>query len=404
MANNTIDLSLSEVIERPFGQTVNLIGEALVAAPLRVIYHKDFDTFADITNDATFTSEVDVIRGLKASILTDTTIDVGNLRNAHIVKLPPASIEGNATVTNASVAKIGRAKGSFSGSGTVQSRTFQKYRIIKASLETDSDFESFGVVRDIRREMLDYLPNYYDSSVEVDNIMTSEASELKRLSYFIYNVLDQFFLDTATWGLKRWEAICGLKEDPTLNFEQRRNRVKQRLVGYGTLTKNYLKEQFEYYYQVDIEEVPREYQVIITLTQMRAVPESLKFYNEFLDMIKNIIPAHLIPVVKFTYVPWTEFKTADIRWGDISKLYTWRQLKTQYYEPPIYKYEETLTWSDAEGDGMVFDDISLTWDNFRLMDPTNTYPDVEEFLWSDLDETTWTELDSQITNKWEVAI
>src|SRR5690606_17659508 len=58
----------------------------------------------------------------------------------------------------------------------------------------------------------------------------------------IYDVLDQFFVDTATWGLDYWEKIVGIETDKNMPLETRRKLIKERLQGFGTLTEERFRE------------------------------------------------------------------------------------------------------------------------------------------------------------------
>ncbi|MCR8983155.1 YmfQ family protein, partial [Brevibacillus laterosporus] len=64
--------------------------------------------------------------------------------------------------------------------------------------------------RDRKRSMIDSLPPYYIESTVVGNLLEQEAAELDRFSHAVDDATDQLVINTATWGLDRWEAIFDL--------------------------------------------------------------------------------------------------------------------------------------------------------------------------------------------------
>lgn len=400
----TIELALSEPVIVPLNQQIELIATAELSATTKRI-----DIIqAEISSETSF-----VFSGKLTSV---KNLNKTSLINESIFKVSKPS-------------KISIARSNvIIGSGLLTRKNIQRVRSIQTIIQGSSKFETTLADRPINQIMMDYLPKYYNSSKMVGSIIDTEAIELIKLSEATKDVLDQFFIDTATWGLSRWEKICNIETNNNLSYEERRDQIKQRVIGYETLTKAYLKKQFELFYKVKIDEDPRNYQVIITITQMRAVPESLKFFNELLKLILHLIPAHLRPVIKFLWAPWDELKSADIRWGDLSGISSWNAVKTQYYKEPSHKMEESISWGEAESIGLKLDDFgtqwtkvnnewkkfinenisfnsfSKSWDDLHSYDPVDSYKDMRDFSWEEMDKQTWNTFDSKITNKWEVKI
>jgi uncharacterized protein YmfQ (DUF2313 family) len=51
------------------------------------------------------------------------------------------------------------------------------------------------------------------------------------------DLLLQFFIATATWGLVYWENTAGIPTDLALSFEDRRSLITAKLRGTGTVNK-----------------------------------------------------------------------------------------------------------------------------------------------------------------------
>jgi hypothetical protein len=154
---------------------------------------------------------------------------------------------------------------------------------------------------EIRQAMEDYLPRYYVEFNIAVNILDQEAAEITQLNYDINDVLAQFFIDTATWGLARWESIFGLSTDVTKPIEERRSVIKSRMRGTGTVTIAMIKSVVEAYDQgaVEVTEQPGLYQVTIKFVEtIGALPN----INDLKRAIREILPAHLEAKYEYRYL------------------------------------------------------------------------------------------------------
>jgi hypothetical protein len=156
-------------------------------------------------------------------------------------------------------------------------------------------------VRDINRAMYDYLPSYYEDIREARAIIDAESAQFEQLYADIADVLAQFFVDTATWGLANWERICGIPTDESKPIDQRRSVIKSKLRGIGTVTVDLIKNVAEAYYngQVEVTEQPSLYTVKIKFVSKLGVPPNLA---DIQNALREIIPAHLAIDFEFSYL------------------------------------------------------------------------------------------------------
>ncbi len=85
-------------------------------------------------------------------------------------------------------------------------------------------------------EMLSYLPPYYAESRVMNAILQAIGTESDSLNLALNEALDQFYVNTATWGLDIWETELALVADPNLSTAQRRQRIIDLLSGAATPT------------------------------------------------------------------------------------------------------------------------------------------------------------------------
>lgn len=155
--------------------------------------------------------------------------------------------------------------------------------------------------RDINQSMYDYLPKYYEDVREVRAIVDGESAAIDQLHADISDVLAQFFVDTATWGLANWERLVGVAVDESKPLNQRRSVVKSKLRGIGTVTVALIKNVAEAWYngQVEVTESPATYTISVKFTSSVGVPSNLADVE---TALREIIPAHLALNFEFLYL------------------------------------------------------------------------------------------------------
>jgi uncharacterized protein YmfQ (DUF2313 family) len=158
---------------------------------------------------------------------------------------------------------------------------------------------------EIRAAMGDYIPPYYRSSVIAGNILDREGTELASLNADIADVLAQYFVDTATWGLANWERVCGIPTDEAKPVSQRRSVIKSKLRGVGTVTVALIKNVAEAYVngEVDVTENNATYTINVRYISTIGRPDNLA---DIENALREIIPAHLAITYQFRYLAINE--------------------------------------------------------------------------------------------------
>lgn len=172
-------------------------------------------------------------------------------------------------------------------------------------------------------DLFQYLPNYYRGIREFEEIMNAEGEELGKLWSEIDNLPNQFSATTATWGLSLWESELGLAVDPTKPTEWRRERIKAKLRGVGTTTKQMIIDAAAAFSggEVDVIEYPSEYRFEVKFIGVKGIPPNM---SGFIEMLEQIKPAHLAYSFKYTYTVWETVKS--LTWAQVSTK-TWNELK-----------------------------------------------------------------------------
>ncbi|WP_298035327.1 putative phage tail protein [uncultured Dysosmobacter sp.] len=80
------------------------------------------------------------------------------------------------------------------------------------------------------------VPAYHYACEQSKAIIETLADASLEAKAALEDVIDQFFVDTATWGLRLWEQQVGIQTDASLSQAARRAAIKQKLVASGNTT------------------------------------------------------------------------------------------------------------------------------------------------------------------------
>ncbi|GEA17485.1 putative phage tail protein [Moorella sp. E306M] len=73
--------------------------------------------------------------------------------------------------------------------------------------------------------MIEYLPLYYRTSKVMEAILSAQGQEIDKLFEALDQTLEQFFVVSATWGLRYWGELLGLPVNETLPVDERRRQI-----------------------------------------------------------------------------------------------------------------------------------------------------------------------------------
>ena len=198
----------------------------------------------------------------------------------------------------------------------------------------------------MKERMIGYLPGYYADIYEAQALVGAEAKAIGQLDADIADVLAQFSVATATWGLAYWEALVGilpqhletswksvvergityreleryswqrLAQSFTVSVEERRAEVKSKLQGYGTITKSEIKNICALYAggTVDVIENYPEYEIVVRFTDVMGVPTNIASLQA---VLRELLPAHLAITFEYKYVLYAQTKATFATYGDM---------------------------------------------------------------------------------------
>ncbi|MDB3582125.1 hypothetical protein C4238_03625 [Clostridioides difficile] len=199
-------------------------------------------------------------------------------------------------------------------------------------------------------KLIDKLPSFYNNDI-TRKIQDAYDIELETLRETYDDTFDQFFVDTATWGLDYWENILSIKNRFDLSIEDRRSNIKAKMRGKGTTTIEVIKAISEAYTKtnVNVEVFSNLFSFTLSFITNNCS------YNTILELdkkIEEIKPAHLEH--KFEMILFNQnnmFAGSTMNTGETVT---------------IYPYSPT--------DITSFGELTITTGNDRSMEKVTLYP------------------------------
>lgn len=174
--------------------------------------------------------------------------------------------------------------------------------------------------------LMKYLPNYYKNSNIIINIFDSISKNMGIMNYDLQDLKNQFFTNSATWGLNYWEKDYGITTDLSLSYETRRENIKSKIRGRGTSTIKMIENTALAFTNAEIQVIENysDYSFIIKFVGVKGIPKNMA---GFIDIIEAIKPAHLAYTIEYSYTIWDFVKSSNLSWENI-KSKTWDEIKT----------------------------------------------------------------------------
>lgn len=140
-------------------------------------------------------------------------------------------------------------------------------------------------------DILRYLPEFLakDKAFKATNDADSREHETIRID--LQKLLDQFFIESATYGLEEWEDLVGIKTDETKSLESRRDAVIAKLQNPESVTETFLTNLINRYIadkEGYIISYPSEYRIEVLYHGGQVLD-----YESLRKSINTYIPAHI---------------------------------------------------------------------------------------------------------------
>ncbi|MNC18732.1 hypothetical protein D3C75_666460 [compost metagenome] len=150
-----------------------------------------------------------------------------------------------------------------------------------------------------------YLPEFYHDIRDMQELLDSEGEEIELLAGNVESLLQQYYPESATWALSRYEKDLNIVVDAGKPNDQRRSVIISKMRGYGKVSASMMKNVAQAYdggtVEVDVD--PATYTITVTFVDTFGTPPNLGDLKAALNEIK---PAHLRLAYVFRFFTYQE--------------------------------------------------------------------------------------------------
>ena len=146
--------------------------------------------------------------------------------------------------------------------------------------------------------LINKLPSFYDNYI-TKPIQDSFSVEANSINDEVENTLNQFFVDSATYGLDYWEKMLGISKNNN-DIQTRRENIKAKMRSRGTTSIEVIKNICEAYSYGEVEVVMHNDELAFEIIFIGSIGIPAGF-EEMDKTIEKIKPCHLGHRYTFTY-------------------------------------------------------------------------------------------------------
>ncbi|WP_411735925.1 putative phage tail protein [Paenibacillus sp. M2] len=159
--------------------------------------------------------------------------------------------------------------------------------------------------------LMNLLPPLYENVLEMQLLTETEGVELDKLTVGLESVLDQFYPESATWALERYERDLQIPTNQAKPEDQRRSVIISKMRGSGKVSGSMLKNVAQAYESggIEVSVDPVEYRILIRFIDTWGLPPNL---DDLKAAIEDIIPAHMTVEYRLRYLTISEVESMTL--------------------------------------------------------------------------------------------
>ncbi len=172
------------------------------------------------------------------------------------------------------------------------------------------------------------LPDYYKGNLTMEELQNILGKDINDLEDGLNETINQCFVNTASALLSRYEKIFGIQVDVNKSDDFRRERIRAKIRGTGTVTKQMIANAAAAYSngEVEVIENSENYSFIIKFTGAKGIPANI---SDLTITIEEIKPAHLTFSFEYTWITWNEFDNYNKMFDEWDELnLSWNEFET----------------------------------------------------------------------------
>lgn len=153
-------------------------------------------------------------------------------------------------------------------------------------------------IREEDINLAEYLPVFISQDQEIQTLLSVESKEHDRQRVLLTEILKQFFVHSATWGLDAWEKVFAIYSKPNESYELRRAKIYAKLRSKQISTVQFLTQLASKFFpeQAKVEIKERNPQNLFYLIANYTALDN--DYFALRDVIETYKPAHLAMIIQ----------------------------------------------------------------------------------------------------------
>lgn len=147
------------------------------------------------------------------------------------------------------------------------------------------------LLRNDKVDISRYLPKFLASDKAMFHALAACSTQHEKQRLILDDLSNQFFAQTATWGLAEWERLVGIETDISKSIEERRGIVLEKLKKPPSVTPAFLQSLINRHItdKSGLVEADNEHYAVNFTIPSGKVPDSDALFAD----IDTYIPAHL---------------------------------------------------------------------------------------------------------------
>ncbi|CAI6082007.1 hypothetical protein PAECIP112173_03399 [Paenibacillus sp. JJ-100] len=160
--------------------------------------------------------------------------------------------------------------------------------------------------------LMNLLPPLYENVLEMQLLTETEGAELDKLAVGVEDALQQFYPESATWALDRYEQDLQIPINRAKPDDQRRSVIISKMRGSGKVSGSMLKNVAQAYESgsIYVSLDASEYRILIRFTDTLGLPPNL---DDLKAAIEDIKPAHMTVEYRLRYLTIAEVESMTLR-------------------------------------------------------------------------------------------
>jgi uncharacterized protein YmfQ (DUF2313 family) len=174
-------------------------------------------------------------------------------------------------------------------------------------------------------DLIQLLPSQFAENEKMIKLQGILSNNVNSLAADMGETIDQCFVSTATNVLSRYEKLYGIEVDVSKSNLFRRERIKAKIRGVGTATKNMIIDTAAAYSngEVAVIEDAANNSFTIKFVGTKGIPLNMDGLTLTINEIK---PAHLAFTFEYVFNTWNDIR--GMTWNE-ANAYTWEGLRAK---------------------------------------------------------------------------